>query len=362
MNPMNKAVSAAHAWSSPYLPIGGAEKVYLLIEAAGKAALSSARAQLNLSLVLDRSESMSGQPLAYSKQACQFITDLMEDGDSLSMVAFDQEAVTVFPPGTTRNKAGMKRMIEAIDAGRSTNLSGGLIEGVRHVRKGLKDSTVNRVILLSDGHANAGITDREELSAIAQIYHAAGIGITTIGAGSGLEESFMEAVAESGGGNFYYIRQPDDIPAILEQELEGLLRLVARNVTLTLHPSDAVRITGIFGYRSEERLGEHTVRLGDMAAGESKQVLIELAVQPRKAGTHALLLVNCEYADITSGAAASSHYWEVTASFTADSALLGHPGDAKVLKHMELMESARKCVKNRSELRKRCAKKQRRYP
>src|SRR5690242_13206134 len=120
----------------------------------------------------------------------------MNAHDLLSMVAFDHEVVTVFQPSKASHKDLMKLKIEAIDAGGSTNLSGGLIEGAQHARKGAKEGTVSRVILLSDGHANTGVTDAGKLAAIAKNFSAMGIGISTMGVGNGFDEDLMENVAE----------------------------------------------------------------------------------------------------------------------------------------------------------------------
>jgi Ca-activated chloride channel family protein len=100
------------------------------------------------------------------------------------------------------NKDLMKQKIDSIDTGGSTNLSGGLIMGTKHVLSQKKEGIVQRVLLLSDGHATQGVTDPEKLSKIAQEYSSMGVGITTMGVGDGFDEELMEAIAESGQGNF----------------------------------------------------------------------------------------------------------------------------------------------------------------
>lgn len=187
---MNQPVLFNHSWSKPFLPTGGAEKIYLLIEAHGIGGMKDAkdRAPINLSLVLDRSGSMSGEPLMYSKKACRFVAEQMNVHDLLSLVAFDDEVRTVLPPAKVTHKDLIKQRIDTIEAGGTTNLSGGLIEGAQHVRKNKAEGMVNRVILLSDGHANEGITDRGKLFAIAKEYRSSGVGISAMGVGDGFDE------------------------------------------------------------------------------------------------------------------------------------------------------------------------------
>jgi len=338
---MNPNVLFNYTWSKPYLPAVGMEKVYLLIEAKGHAPARTDRAPLNLSLVLDRSGSMGGAPLANSIKACQFVIEQMDPADVLSLVAFDNQVKTVFPPAPVKHKNSMKAAVGAIEPGGSTNLSGGLLEGAQYVRKAVKDGTVNRVILLSDGHANQGITEPARLADIAREFRSSGVGITTMGVGDGFDEELMETIADNGGGNFYFIEQPDDIPAIFDKELQGLLTVVAQNMKLTLQPSDGVRIAGVYGYRAEEVLGETAIAAGDLYHDEVKTVLIELAVRSHVPGQHPLLLLNWDYVDVTEGAAASTFACEVSAMFTNNRDLLNQPADANVLKQVELTESAR---------------------
>jgi Ca-activated chloride channel homolog len=93
MDQKKPTVSFSHAWNRPYLPAGGADKAYLLIEARGSGTVRVERAPINLSLVLDRSGSMTGDPLSFSKKACQFVVDQMNADDVLSLVTFDDEVV-----------------------------------------------------------------------------------------------------------------------------------------------------------------------------------------------------------------------------------------------------------------------------
>ncbi|MCH1640875.1 VWA domain-containing protein [Paenibacillus timonensis] len=152
---MNQPVLFNHSWSKPFSPTGGAEKIYLLIEAHAVGRMNDAKdhAPINLSLVLDRSGSMSGEPLMYSKKACRFVAEQRNVHDLLSLVAFDVqvEVRTVLPPAKVTHKDLISQRIDPIEAGGTTNLSGGLIEGAQHVRKNKADGLVNRVVVRRSG-------------------------------------------------------------------------------------------------------------------------------------------------------------------------------------------------------------------
>ncbi len=120
-------------------------------------------------------------------------------------------------------------------------------------------------------------------------------------------------MAEAGKGNFYYIEAPDQIPAIFEQELTGLLSIVAQNLTLKLKHSEEVRVTGIIGYPSTADRNPQII-IPDVYSGETKVLLLELAIDPLPKGQHPLFSVEVEYTDVRE----SMELVRVTASFGAN--------------------------------------------
>ena len=337
---MAETITIAHRWSRRYFPSGGAEKAYLLVELKGTADIRSDRAPINVGLVLDRSGSMSGKPLANSRKACQYVTDQMGQDDLLSMVVFDDEIETVFAPEKVTHKDLMKHKIAAIEAGGSTNLSGGLIQGAQHVVSSKQEGMVSRVLLLSDGHANEGITDRGKLARIAKEYRSMGVGISALGVGNGFDEELMEAIAEGGGGNFYYIEKPDDIPDIFAKELQGVLSVLAQNVRMKLTSSESAAITNLYGYQPTGMDGSLSFNLGDIYDQEVKSILIELTINPHTAGIHHILQFDLEYVDVTDGVKPYSVLMALSAEFTNDLELLDLPMDAVVEKQVKITETA----------------------
>jgi Ca-activated chloride channel homolog len=162
-----------------------------------------------------------------------------------------------------------------------------------------------------------------------------------MGVGTGFDEELMEAISEHGGGNFYYIDTPDRIPSIFQEELQGLLSVVAQNIKLTFQTTGLAKVTGVYGYNAEQVSGQHTVHAGDLHHGEVKTILIELAMHPHTQGTHPVLFLNLDYMEVTEGAVACSYAYEINAEFTNDINLLGLAGNAEVQKQIELTESAK---------------------
>ena len=57
-----------------------------------------------------------------------------------------------------------------------------------------------RVILLSDGQANEGIVDQDQIAEQVRALANAGVTTTTVGIGVGFNEELMTAIANAGQG------------------------------------------------------------------------------------------------------------------------------------------------------------------
>ncbi len=252
---------------------------YLLVEVKGKQAKQGTkRSPLNISLVIDRSGSMQGDKLKYVKKAVSFVIDNVNSEDYLSVVQYDSTIETLIASQKVSNKAAMKKIVERIEANSMTNLSGGMLKGYEEVSNTQKQGLVNRVLLLSDGLANEGITDEKQLELIAQKkFREMGIGLSTFGVGADFNETLMTNLAEYGGANYYFIEQPDQIPTIFAKELEGLLAVVAQNTTVKIDfPSEYFSFKQVYGYPAQ-LTGKQSVeiKLNDVFSEERKVVLLK---------------------------------------------------------------------------------------
>jgi len=234
------------------------------------------RNPLHLSLVIDRSGSMSGQPLAEARRCAEFVLDGLAATDRLSLVVYDDGVDTLVPAVPVgENREAVRRAIRQIESGGSTNLHGGWQQGVNTLRPHVSGQIVSRVILLSDGCANAGLVDPNAIWAQCAEVAGAGIGTSTYGLGSGFNEDLMIGMARSGHGASYYGESAADLMDPFREEFDLLNALCARRLQLEVEAGPGVKVT---------MLNEHAAAapgvwwLPDLAYGGEAWALLRLKV------------------------------------------------------------------------------------
>jgi Ca-activated chloride channel family protein len=259
----------------------GGWMVHALLRIEGEAPKDRDRTPLNLSLVLDRSGSMMGEKLRAAAEAAAMLTQRLSPEDTVSVVAFDDAVNVVAPPATGEAQENLPGLIRGIYAGGTTNLSGGWLRARDLVAANVRDGGVNRVLLLTDGQANVGITEPAQLTGLCAHAAAKGISTTTIGFGEDYDEDLLKAMADAGKGGTYYIEKVDQASGIFEEELEGLLSIAAQNVRVSVDPgAHASDVKVLHDYPSHADGQVLTLEVGDLYAREPRRVLMAFLLPP----------------------------------------------------------------------------------
>jgi Ca-activated chloride channel family protein len=259
------------------------------------------RSPLHLALVIDRSGSMSGQPLHEACRAAAFVVDGLAAEDRASLVVYDDAVDKLVPLTGVADKATLGRAIAAIHEGGSTNLHGGWIGGAETLAPATSPGVVSRVILLSDGCANAGLTEPEAIYAQCRELAAAGVTTSTYGLGRSFNEDLMIGMSRAGQGNSYYGQTAEDLMDPFREEFALLNALFARRPVLELRTAPGVRAEILNGYAP---VGENGWQLPDIAYGAEAWALVRLTVpltvsgRPASADPSELLSAGVRYVDL----------------------------------------------------------------
>lgn len=310
------------------------------VVAAPQAAPREGRAPLNLALVLDRSGSMQGDKLRFVQQAACHVLDMLDERDRVAVVAYDDQINLIArgEPVTAQAREELKRRISELRPGGWTDLSGGWLEGCREVAARQVADGINRALLLTDGLANRGITDIEELNGHALELRRRGISTSTFGVGLDFNEHLLEALAEQGGGHFYYIERPEQIPDVFRRELGELLTVVAREAFLTITIPKGVSVE-LLGDLPHERVGDRLrVFLGDLFAGERRTLYTRALTPPDMPGTSVVVRGELGYADLESRTTTVAE--EIAFSYTREAEVLLAPIYEEVLRRASEIEMA----------------------
>ncbi len=247
------------------------------------------RPALNLGLVLDRSGSMDGRnKLTFAREAAVFAVQQLVPTDRVSVTVFDDKVQTLFPSGVVENKAKIVETIQGIQSGGSTDLHGGWTEGAKQVGGALVAAGLNRVILLSDGQANVGETNPDTIGTAVHAAARTGVSTTTMGLGDDYNEKLLEAMANSGDGNYYYVESAGQLPAIFERELKELAGLSGHAVTLSVEPQNGVVVADCLNEFDKLPTGAH--QLPNLIAGMPVSVVLRLTVPARPAERELLVV------------------------------------------------------------------------
>lgn len=263
------------------------DQVTVLLELVAPAApISEPRAAAAVQVVLDRSGSMHGDRLDAAKEALLRLVDRLEPTDAFGLVAFDDEVDVIVPAGTMSNKPAARQAIAALTPGGMTNLSSGLLRGMQEARR-VAGNAGATLLLLSDGHANAGETDPGRLAGIAAKARDHGITTTTVGIGMDYDEALLAEVARGGQGSHVFAEHADAASAAVAGEVEGLLSKTIQAASLVIRPDATVDTVTVWNDLPGAPIeGGIMVELGDLWAQEKRTLVLTFAV-PAKA-THGL--------------------------------------------------------------------------
>ncbi|MDX1995836.1 MAG: DnaJ domain-containing protein [bacterium] len=231
--------------------------------------------RLNLTLVLDHSNSMAGTRLEKLKIAAHQLVDQMSQTDILSVVIFNDRAEVIIPATYVKDKPALKAKISMMVAAGGTEIYHGLSKGVEQNRTYLGPRLVNHVILLTDGHT---FGDQERCLELAQTAAKEGISISALGLGHDWNDQFLDSIASKTGGTSEFINSPSGIVRFLNDHVKNLANGFAERVRLSVATDPDVQLELAFRIAPNPQPLEQEngyIALGSLQANRSIAVLLQ---------------------------------------------------------------------------------------
>jgi Ca-activated chloride channel family protein len=306
------------------------------------------RMPLTLALVLDRSGSMQGEKLATAKRAALSVLDRLDERDSAAVVVFDDRIDTVqaLAPVTTNFKAGVRKALAEIEARASTALHEGWLTGCKAIASDTppsRERSLARCFLLTDGLANVGMTDPEQIaSEAAGIREHAGIGTSTFGIGNDYNESLLGPMAVAGGGQFHHLRTASEIANTFVGELGNLLSVAASQVRIEIEVESGMSADLVSAYwvnASSTNTLRQSITIGDLVSDEERHVIVRFGF-PKQHGQDGQT-VRARLVWMTDGSEQSSDWQTVHFSYADQRICDSELRDPKVMHWVGLHQADR---------------------
>jgi Ca-activated chloride channel family protein len=295
------------------------------------------RPPLNLALVIDRSGSMSGRKLSYARKAARFLAGELTPRDRLAIVTFDGEVRVVVPSALVTNPLAFVAAINTIHSGGCTALFDGWLAGAMQVAEHLEPTALNRVLLLSDGQANEGLTNSAEIAAKVAGLTAKGISTSAFGLGDGFDEDLMGAMATSGDGTLAFIESPGQLADLYASELQGLATTAGRRVSLGIRAKNGAQLADLLNDLDTTEAGNF--RLPNLRAGQELNVGVRLQL-PAWTPNQELLSVRLAW-DAPGASERQSLIQTLTLPVMAAADLQGLDTDPAVAEQLALLQANR---------------------
>ena len=237
----------------------------------------------NLVFLVDVSGSMSdNDKLPLVKSSLKMLTKQLRSQDTISIVTYAGRTQVTLPATKGSDTDKILAAIDSLDASGSTNGEAAIKLAYQQAKIHYKKDGINRILMMTDGDFNVGVSDVDEMLDIIRRERDSGVSLSTFGFGEGnLNDHMMEQVADNGNGNYSYIDSLSEAKKALVDEMSATFNTVAKDVKVQVEFNpQTVKEWRLIGYENrvlaKEDFNNDKVDAGELGAGKSVVALFEI--------------------------------------------------------------------------------------
>ena len=237
----------------------------------------------NIVFLIDTSGSMySEDKLPLVQQAFSLLTENLNPTDRVSIVTYAGSQKIALSGAYGYQKEMITAAIEDLSAGGGTAGSKGIETAYQLAKSYFIEGGNNRVVLMTDGDFNVGVTNTNDLKELISDKRETGVYFSVYGVGRGnLQAQIMETLAKNGNGSYHYIDSVKEARRALAEDIGGSLVTVAKDVKagITFDPAyvDSYRLIGYENnLLTQEEFENNETDAGELGSGHTVTVVYEL--------------------------------------------------------------------------------------
>ena len=259
------------------------DTLLLQVGLQAKTVMAEDRPQHNLVFLIDVSGSMFGEDrLDLVKRAFLLLLDELQPQDTVSIVTYASRDEVVLSGVPAADKVRIMEAISGLQAKGSTNSAAGIQTAYKLAEEYAVEGGVNRILMATDGDFNVGMTSEGDLARLVMEKKQSGVRLTMLGVGYGnYKDNKLEALADYGDGNYYYLDSVFEARRALVTEAGGTFLEVAKDMKLQLDFNPGkVSAYRLIGYEDRllaaEDFADDTVDGGEIGSGHRVTALYEI--------------------------------------------------------------------------------------
>ncbi len=197
----------------------------------------STRRPMNFTFLVDTSGSMKGPGLERAKAAVKAIASKLIKGDIVNFITTNATSMKLMGHKVSEaDDPTLLTLVEGLTTGGNTDLATALTEAYGLAEDYRETTRMNRVIFISDGGVNVGVTDTKLIATKAADAQAEGIYLVGIGTGPALtyNDKLMNDVTDAGRGAYVYLDSVGEAWRVLADRFDETMDIAARSVQVEL--------------------------------------------------------------------------------------------------------------------------------